>query len=601
MANLNKKQKEAVDYLGGPLLIAAGAGSGKTKTLTSRLFSLIKSGILPENIIAITFTNKAADEMRKRIMSHEEEINSDKPERHNSKFIIQNLPFIGTFHSLGARILKKEAKFFGRNSNFSIFDEDDSLRLIKMVIKNFNLAEKDSRKITPILLRRDFSRIKNELADVEGEDFENFYKEYELALKQNNAFDFDDLIEKPVRLFKNHPEILEKYQNQFQYILVDEFQDTNVSQYAFIKFLAQKHKNLSVVGDDQQSIYKFRGSDFRNFLNFEKDWPQTKVILLEQNYRSAGNIIKAASAVIEKNKYQKPKKLWTENSEGDLIKVVEHNDEADEAEYVSSEIENLKRGNADSSIGILYRTNAQSRAIESALIEKGVAYKIFGGLRFYERKEIKDVVAMLRWGANPRDSVSLERLKKNFTKKTFLEIERGLPEAAKKLQPVALISKALEISDYFANLKKNFLNFEERIENINELVYFASGFNDLSEFLERISLLQASDLIREEENTKKITRVNLMSIHLSKGLEFDNVFLIGCNEGLMPHQMSYYSEEEIEEERRLMYVAMTRAKKELCINFYHIPSRFLYEIPPELVKFSGERSLGDEERYIIEF
>ena len=574
--NLNEKQVEAVDYQNGPLLIVAGAGSGKTKTLTSRLAAILKLGVSPENIIAITFTNKAAEEMQNRIMDK-------KP------------PFIGTFHSLGARILKKEANFVDRSRNFSIFDSDDSLRLIKNIIKNFNLTGEERRDINHFKLRKEFSRIKGGLAEIEDEDeiIGRFFGEYENALEKNNAFDFDDLIEKPVKIFRQHPAILEKYQNQFQHILVDEFQDTNVSQYAFIKLLSQKHKNLSVVGDDQQSIYRFRGSDFRIFLDFEKDWPKTKVVLLEQNYRSSGNIIRAASALISGNKFQKPKNLWTENPDGELLKVIEHRDEDAEAEWIAEKISGSKKSNQ--SIAVLYRTNAQSRALETVLIERGIPYRIFGGVRFYERKEIKDIVAALRWGINPKDAVSLERLKTNLLKKPFLEIKNGIPEKIKKLSPAELIAYVLEATDYLNQLKKNYANYQERTENINELIYFAGNFGNLQEFLEAISLLQGTDIAKNNETT---ANVHLMTIHLAKGLEFDKVFIAGCNEGLLPHQMSYSGEAEIEEERRLMYVAMTRAKKELYLNFYNLASRFLYEIPPELVEVSAEKSLDDEERYI---
>ncbi len=580
---LNKKQQEAVDYFGGPLLIVAGAGSGKTKTLTSRLAAILKSGVAPENVIAITFTNKAADEMRSRMS------------------VVGS--FIGTFHSLGARILKKEAKLLKRGANFSIFDSDDSLRLIKNIVKNFNFSGESKKNANPLFLRKEFSKIKNELKnpDDEEEIVKILFGEYEKALCRNNAFDFDDLIEKPVRIFLRHLSVLEKYQDRFQHILVDEFQDTNTAQYAFIKLLAQKHRNLSVVGDDQQSIYKFRGSDFRNFLNFENDWPNVKIVLLEQNYRSSGNIIRAASEMIANNKFQKPKKLWTENSGGEPIKIIEHSDETTEAEYAADKISNPNPphpptggGGQISNVAVLYRTNAQSRAIESALIERGINYSVFGGLKFYERKEIKDILAALRWGFNQSDSVSLERLKKSLLKKSFLAIKEKIPEIVLKVKPTELIGYVLETSDYFNYLKKNYLNAEERIENINELIYYAAGFKNLEEFLERVSLLQSHDAIKSGQKSF----VNLMTIHLAKGLEFDRVFIVGCNEGLLPHQMSYHNDEEIEEERRLMYVAMTRAKKELFLNFYNLPSRFLHEIPSELVEFAGERALEDEERYI---
>ena len=610
--NLNKEQIEAVDYPvdcpEGPILIIAGAGSGKTKVLTSRLMAILKSGISPDSVIAITFTNKAAEEMRNRIMNNELGI-MDK------KSIIHNSPFVGTFHSFGARILKKEARSVGRAANFSIFDEDDAMKVVKNIVKNANLPA-GGKSLSPAVLRREFSRIKNELADIEyeNETTKYFFKEYESALAENNAFDFDDLIEKPARLFLENKDILEKYQNQFQHILVDEFQDTNIAQYFLIKLLAEKHKNLSVVGDDAQSIYKFRGSDYRNFLNFENDWPKTKVVLLERNYRSSGNIIAAASALIKNNKFQKRKNLWTENSDGELVKVIEFQNEDEEGQWIADRISrimnkelgirNNKTHNSSfiipHSIAILYRTNAQSRAIESALIEKGIAYRIFGGIKFYERKEIKDILAGLRWAANPNDSVSLERLKNNLLKAQFKVIYEGLPGLADRLKPTELIDFFLETTNYSSQLKKEYLNYTERFENIQELVHFASSFDNLSDFLERVSLFQSADAVKnsQKQGVNKSAAINLMTIHLAKGLEFEAIFIAGCNEGLIPHQMSYYRDEEIEEERRLMYVAMTRAKKELFISFYNMPSRFLYELPPELIEFTGEHALDDEERYI---
>lgn len=592
LSELNPKQKEAAEHPEGPLLIVAGAGSGKTRTLTNRLFQLIKNGAAPENIIAITFTNKAADEMRDRV-DKLIKLEADKSQP-------KNPPFVGTFHSLGARILRKEARFLNRRANYTIYDEDDSMRLVKKIAKNFNL---DSKKFPPPQLRYKFSSIKNELLDLNDfpqarNSFDSVvgltFQEYEKQLEENNAFDFDDLIEKVVFLFKNHSEILEKYQKQFKYILVDEYQDINTAQYEFIRLLAEAHNNLSVVGDDQQSIYRFRHSDFRNFLNFERDWPKAKVVLLEQNYRSTSNIIKAASSVIANNKFQRPKNLWTENEEGDPVKVVEHENHWAEAEFISTLVKSkLSLSVKPPRVAILYRTNAQSRAIEQAFLERGISYRIFGGPGFYERKEIKDLMAALRYAYNPADSVSLERLDKNFYKKVYLELKENLPQKAKELLPAQLIAYVVEKTDFFRQLEKEHINFKERRENVDELVSFAADFSDLAIFLEKTSL--RGPLTGEPE----APRVSLMTIHLSKGLEFDDVFLIGVNEGLLPHQMSYGTEEEIEEERRLIYVAMTRAMKNLYLNFYDLPSRFLSEISPETIEYLGSaRAMDDEERYI---
>jgi DNA helicase-2/ATP-dependent DNA helicase PcrA len=647
--NLNNRQLEAVNHGDGPLLIAAGAGSGKTKTLTSRLAMLIHRGVPPENIIAITFTNKAAQEMKERVQRFE-------PPTSNIK-----QAFIGTFHSLGARILKKEAKLENRTSSYTIFDEDDSLSLIRKIIKREEISKE---KYRPPAIREKISQIKNELLDAE-EYLDKvalaIFKKYEAALEKNNAFDFDDLIEKTARLFKKYPSVLKKYQNQFRYILVDEYQDVNAAQYQFIKLLAATHKNLNVVGDDSQSIYKFRGSNFRNFLNFENDWPSAKVVLLEQNYRSTANIIAAASEMIQNNKFQKLKTLWTENPAGELIKVIRAADAEEEANFVSRQIfENSKREarnsrpqhqrkawcgaqqilarrvmtrrvkNSKSKIqtsfgfrlpagqteisdfptaAVLYRTNAQSRAIEQSLIAANIPYRIFGGLKFYERKEIKDLVAGLRLAHNPKDLISRERLEKNFDKKTAAGLISELPRLGKELNILELINFFLSNADYFDYLEKNFKNSGERLENINEFIRFASEFQNLNDFLERVSLLQSGDSPTKSQFLNSPIPnsqfpINLMSIHLAKGLEFDKVFVIGCSEGLLPHQRSYGSLEELEEERRLMYVAMTRAKKELCLSFYNLPSRFLYEIPPELTEFSdiaGRRGdLPNEEEIYID-
>ncbi len=579
--NLNPRQKEAVEYGNGPILIAAGAGSGKTKTLTARLACLIKNGAAPENIIAITFTNKAANEMRSRIGE------------------IGNC-FIGTFHSFGARILKKEARLAERTHYFTIFDSDDSLSVIKKIAKALDISRE---QYNPMALRSKISQIKNEFLD--PAEFDKtaalVFKKYEDELIKNNAFDFDDLIEKLVRLFQNHPEVLEKYRKQFRYILVDEYQDINTAQYRLIKLLAENHRNLSVVGDDQQAIYSFRGADFRNFLNFQRDWPDAKIIKLEQNYRSTGTIISAASKLIGNNKLQTPKTLWTENPPGNPIGVIKALDPETEAVFVAKKIVEAP----NSTTAILYRTNAQSRAVEQALIFANLPYRIFGGLKFYERKEIKDLMSGLRLAHNPKDAVSKDRIIKNFGKKTAAVLIEELPRLGKNLSILELINFFIVNADYLEYLEKNYNNYSERIENVNELIHFVSEFKTLEEFLERAALLQSADNPKNSQlSTRGSSTVNLMSIHLSKGLEFENVFLVGCSEGLMPHQMSYGSLDELEEERRLMYVAMTRAREKLYLSFSSLPSRFIYELPPELTEFEdlegGRRELPNEEETWLE-
>lgn len=630
-SNLNPAQTEAVNHLDGPLLIAAGAGSGKTKTLTGRLIKLIESGVNPAIIAAVTFTNKAANEMADRV--------AQIANKNAARFALSALPFIGTLHSFGARILKNEAAFFKRNKNFSIFDDDDSLRLIKRLIQQSNL---DREKYPPIKIQNKISFLKNELiaADRYRERAENdfqsktaeVFKKYELALQKNNAFDFDDLIEKPVRLFQKNKAALQKYQKKIQYLLVDEYQDINTSQYWLLKLLADQSRNICVVGDDNQAIYSFRQADFRNFLNFEKDWPRAKVVLLEENYRSSQNIIKAASALIANNQFQKPKTLWTRNAEGEPISVFRFGLQEDEADFIAGEAANRLAQNAnrignerfatnDSRLAVLYRTNAQSRAVEQALIEREIPYEIFGGVRFYERKEIKDLLAGLRLALNPRDSVSRERLEKNFNRKIAGALIKELPVLGRLHDPVRLIEFFIETSDYNRFLENNFKNWGERLENIEELIDFARPYDNvkppagLQLFLEQVSLAQPTDTPanRKAQSANHDSRkrfaigdsrlaVNLMTIHLAKGLEFDSVFVAGCNEGLLPHHRSCEKSEDLEEERRLMYVAMTRARHKLFLTFFETPSRFLHEIPPELINFEdrggGNLRLDDDEIYI---
>jgi len=589
-SDLNEKQKEAVEYGRGPLLIVAGAGSGKTKTLTSRLAYLIAAKkVNPEKILAITFTNKAADEMKERVKK--------AIEKENIK--IAKEPFVGTFHSFGARILRKESRLFGRSISFSIFDDADSLSLIKKILKNLNISTSNH---APASLTREFSRIKSELLDEKSflgnkksESVWYLFKEYERVLEKNNAFDFDDLIEKPVRLFKKNREILKKYQSQHDYVLVDEYQDINTAQYLLVKFLASPRNNINVVGDDQQAIYGFRFSDFRNFLNFEKDWPKAKLIFLEQNYRSTKNIIESSSALIAKNLMQKPKNLWTENEEGGRIRIVEHDDEFSEADFIVQNTQTyLKKG---MNVGILFRTNAQSRALEQLFLEYGIKYNLFGALTFYERKEIKDIIAGLKYSLNPVDEVSLSRLEKNFYKKTYLKLKDELPKKS-KMKPAQIIAYFVKATGYAELLKKNYENYLERLENVQELSYFSEQFENLAHFIEKVSLAHPLDDQKRKRNKKYLEGANLMTIHLAKGLEFDVVFVTGVNEGILPHQRSLFLAEDMEEERRLMYVAMTRAKKELYLNFYHAPSRFLSELPSNYLEFSGDKALDDEERYI---
>jgi DNA helicase-2/ATP-dependent DNA helicase PcrA len=574
--DLSPAQREAVEHGEGPLLVSAGAGSGKTRTLTQRVIHLIRRGVPSERIVAITFTNKAADEIKRRILAE------------FPKSAAKTLPFLGTFHSFGARILREEAKKFGRTARFTIFDDNDSLRLLTKVLRrlNFTAASHPAPRTASKI-----SRIKTECSDpdtLEEKDREIFAA-YEKDLKSHNAFDFDDLIEKPVRLFERDKTTLEKHRSRYSYVLVDEFQDVNPAEYLLVKLLAADHRNLNVVGDDNQAIYGFRGADFRNFLDFEKDWPETKVVNLGENYRSSAAIVRASFGVIRNNKFQRPQKLWTSNAVGAPVVIVAAESPEEEAGVIVKEIIGANRGGDALSAAVLYRTNAQSRALEGALSLAGVPYEIFGGLKFYERKEVKDIISAVRYSVNPRDRVSLERLEKTFRKAAAKELVEKLPHLGEELALMELIGFFMKVTDYPRYLAEKFENAEERLENVRELLNFAGSFGNATEFLERVALLQDTDSPGRPARDVVGKGVKLMTIHLAKGLEFDRVFLSGATEGLLPHQRSLKTAEELEEERRLMYVAMTRARKELMISFYGLASRFLYEIPPELIKFENSR------------
>lgn len=611
--SLNQNQREAATSDDRPLLIVAGAGTGKTRTLTARIIHLIQRGVPPDKICALTFTNKAAREMLQRIMEH----GSWNMEPGKSSYS----PFIGTFHSLGARILRKEGYLVGRKPNFVIFDEDDSMRIVKKIIKGLMVKEEFAKKnLKPGVFRNIISEIKNGMKDsgsiqnssaLGDQTAALVFERYERELLYNNAFDFDDLIEKPVKIFRLRPMVLFGYHKKFSHILVDEYQDINNAQYEFVKLLAGKEGNLSVVGDHEQTIYGWRGSDIEIFLNFERDWPNAKIVLLEENYRSTANIIAAAGGVIKNNKYYSvewgTRNLWTKNESGELVEILENADEYEEAEKLVERIMEHRAWNT-SEFAILYRTNAQSRAIEQALLENGVPYKIYGGVKFYERREIRDLVAALRMVLNSEDQISRERLLKNLGKRRLSAFEEAISNFQEKAgqNPIKLVEVFMKSTDYADYLERNFINPTERQENVAELVTFASEFGDLAEFLEKVSLLEATDNIehrawsmeRRTWNIEHKKGVSLMTIHLAKGLEFDNVMVAGLSEGLLPHHRSMESGPEIEEERRLMYVAMTRAKKKLFLSFYNLPSRFLSEVPAEFTNFAGQRALDDEERYI---
>jgi DNA helicase-2/ATP-dependent DNA helicase PcrA len=599
-ADLNEKQREAATASDGPLLIVAGAGSGKTKTLTARLVFLItERRVPPERILAITFTNKAADEMKRRVAGALAKTGATGAD-----------PFVSTFHSFGAWVLRREAGLFGRTAGFTIFDADDAARAVKHVFKNRAI---DSKKMSPARIGHLFGKIKNEflsygapLGTTDDALVWELFSDYERYLETNNGFDFDDLIYKVLLAWQREPSIAARYQARFSHVLIDEYQDTNPAQNALTAVLVKTHGNITAVGDDAQAIYGFRFSNFRNFLNFEKTWPGARVVFLEQNYRSTQNIVEASSCVIAHNQFQKKKTLWTGNHEGAPVRVVEHADEFDQAEWIVDAASSRATGGA--TVGILYRTNAQSRALEQMLLEKNVPYALFGALTFYERKEIKDIVAALRVAANPNDQISGERLDKTFPKKITRPLREALAAVPSDTSPADLIKIFLARAQYMETLKKEFPNYADRYENITELIYFAEQFSSLPAFLEKVTLASPLDgNPRRRRDEKEAAHIHLMTVHLSKGLEFDHVFLAGVNEGLLPHQRSLLEADGVEEERRLLYVAMTRARHELSLHFYQIPSRFLYELPPERLVFEGDaarvapgrtRDLDDEERYI---
>ena len=624
LKNLNSKQKEAVETLEGPLLILAGPGSGKTRVLTHRLAYLIKNGISSQNIGGLTFTNKAADEMKQRVKK-----------LLGGKVVV---PFIGTFHAFCLRILRKEIDKLNYKKNFVIYDEEDQLRTIKQVMEKLNINKEQfqPKKVATII-----SSLKSEVIDSgayqkQAQEFfektiSEIYKTYQQTLKKNNALDFDDLIMLTVQLFEKFPEILEKYQKKFKYILVDEYQDTDPVQYRLIKLLSSKYKNLCVVGDDAQSIYSFRNADFRNILNFEKDFPQAKVITLDQNYRSSQNILNAASKLISKNVYQKPKNLWTENPAGPPISIIGTWDENTEAQLVIDKILELsKQGFKLNDFTIFYRTNAQSRALEEAFIHHNIPYKLIGAVKFYQRKEIKDMVSYLKFIAT-NDLISLERIinvpTRGIGKITFSKIlNQGLSNLAKEKSEINLfynlikemkkmalkkplsqllrfILKQTKYQDYLkkvygdAPLRTGIPEDEIRWQNIEELINVSADYDKikppqgLKDFLEKTALLSEADEIEEQKE-----QVHLMTLHTAKGLEFPIVFIAGCEEGVLPHSRSLLNPLDLEEERRLFYVGITRSKGHLYLIFSqrrtnwgnkeaNPVSRFLSEIPEELTKF----------------
>lgn len=622
--SLNEKQREAVLATEGPVLVLAGPGSGKTRVLTHRVAYLMSRGVSAEHILAVTFTNKAADEMKERARNLASGVRSPGP----------TIPFIGTFHALSARILRAHASLIGHLKTFSIFDADDSLWLMKETLKDLNINPK---QFAPQALLHVISGLKNELKTPEqyaeeaglGDMFprvvHDAYRYYQKKLRDANAMDFDDLIMQTVRLFEEKSDILTAYQDRFRYVHVDEYQDVNAAQYALTRLLARSHRNIAVVGDDAQAIYSFRGADYRNILNFERDWPDARIVVLDQNYRSTQTILDAAGSIIAKNRRQKDKQLKASRPGGEAIRAIAIEDERAEADYVSSGIRDLAgHGYARSDIAVLYRTNAQSRALEDALVRDNVPYKIVGGVRFYQRKEIKDMLAYVRYLLNPDDIISLKRIinvpARGIGKQTLLkymaERNRGASGPAVKAIPAlarfdALIQGLREeighqkAAPFFKHLFKSTRYREyleegkdraqERWENVRELAALAKKYDDmpapegLRTLLEDAALMSDQDTMEDGDNV-----VHLMTFHAAKGLEFRAVFMVGLEEGVFPHARSLFNPMELEEERRLCYVGITRAKEKVFLSFarsrahfgsiqVNPPSRFLGEMSEHLV------------------
>ncbi|MBI2611794.1 UvrD-helicase domain-containing protein [Candidatus Gottesmanbacteria bacterium] len=598
LTSLNDEQKRALLSTNGPNLILAGAGSGKTRVLTHKVaYLILEKRIHPQNILMVTFTNKAAIEMKERIRKL---LNSEG----------KILPFAGTFHSLCAKILRIDGGRIGISPKFSIYDENDSLDLVREIMKEKNISTKE---ISPHSVRNTISQIKNELitpaeyGQIARGHFQevvySIYSIYQKRLRESQALDFDDLLFETVRLFRESDDILGKYQNRFQYILVDEYQDTNTAQYTLTKLLSKRFRNITVVGDASQSIYGWRGANYRNITTFEKDFPDVKVFYLERNYRSTENILEAANAVIAKNTNHPILKLWTDKGKGESISLYEARNEHAEVEYILREVARMMRDNRTltyKSFVILYRTNAQSRVIEEVFLHAGIPYILVGGVRFYERREIKDVVSYLRFVANRADSVSRKRIeklgKRRFEK--FLEALESIDLSQKS--SIEILDFILEKTEYLSLYDEKIEEDRQRLENIKELRSVATEFPDLTLFLENVSLVEQEympdDALTFDEKKHK-NAITLMTLHAAKGLEFPVVFIVGMEDGLFPHSRSLLDREQLEEERRLCYVGFTRAMKKLYLTYAthrlffgtrtsNIVSQFILDLPEDIVQTS---------------
>ncbi len=633
---LNNMQREAAMHKDGPLLIVAGAGAGKTKTITHRIINLIKEGINPNEILAVTFTNKAAKEMKERIIKEIEK--SAKGQ--------DGIPFVATFHSLGVYIIKENSSLLGFTRHFSILDESDAISIIKESLKELNLDPKEyePRKIKGIISREKGKFTKLEEFKENAISFNEFLNKitaqvwelYEKKKNKENALDFDDLLLKAVTLLKENENIRKQYQNRFKYIHIDEYQDTNEIQYMMSKLLAEEHKNICVVGDADQNIYSWRGANLKNILNFEKDYKNTKVVFLEENYRSTQNILEAANEIIKKNKYRPEKNLFTKNETGEKISLYEAIDENDEADFVATKIlEIMDKSEINlSKIAILYRANFQSRVLEEAMLRYNIAYQVLG-TKFFERKEIKDILSYIKASLNPESLSDIKRIinfpARGIGKSTIAKIFAGeietLPiktklkinnfyETLEKIKnkisedkTSEVLKFTLKITGIEESLKEEGEEGLERLENIKELVtlslkydYLENG-EGIEKLLEDASLASDQDSLLVEENKSKIEKqgIKLLTVHASKGLEFEYVFIVGLEDGLFPHERlgNTSNDKDSEEERRLFYVALTRAEKKLFLSFANFrtifgsrqinsPSEFISDIPPSIIEKEGE-------------
>lgn len=609
LSSLNEIQTKAVEATDGPILILAGAGSGKTRVLTHRVAYLIsEKKIDPLNILVVTFTNKASGEMQERILSLIGDTHPSIETKTTPRNLPSHIPIMGTFHSICSKILRREGGAIGLPPGFSIYDENDALDAIKEAMGNLNL---NNQKISPSAIRHTISGAKNELiSELEypqyargffQETVAKVYIEYQKILRRNKALDFDDLLLKVIHLFQSNPTILSRYQIQFRYILVDEYQDTNAVQYQLIKMLASRNRNIAVVGDASQSIYGFRGADFRNIVNFKKDYPEAKVFNLEQNYRSTQTILDAAHSVISENKSHPILSLWTEKKEGSKIKLFQARTEVDEAIYIINQIK--QSGLPLSSFAILYRTNAQSRSLEEAFLRQGIPYKLYGGVQFYERKEIKDVLSYLKLIANPEDSVAkkrIEKIGKGRANKFYSLVDNLINQSPNQLPSThELMDLILAATDYLEYIDDATEQGKMRVENVKELKSVAEQFPELVQFLENVALIQDNQMPDNALSPQEKEAVSMMTIHASKGLEFPVVFLVGMEEGLFPHSRSMLDPAEMEEERRLAYVGITRAMQQLHLTYTrsrlyfgtrsnNLPSRFLISIPENLLESDSQ-------------